>query len=480
MVFSSILFVFAFLPVVLLLYGLSPRKYRNYVALAASCFFYAWGAPRFLFVLLGSSLLDFGISRMMGPAGEKSRNTRRWLLAVGVSINLAVFLYFKYANFFVGEFGRLLERLGCDSPAWSDVALPIGISFFTFQKLSYLVDVYRGIVRPARAASAYVLYVSLFPQLIAGPIVRYHDISDQLFNRDVSPDRMLSGIWRFCRGLARKVLIANVMGEVADHAFAMGADRLCPMEAWIGAVCYSFQIYFDFSGYSDMAIGLGRMLGFEFLENFNSPYISRNFMEFWRRWHISLSNWMREYLYIPLGGNRAGRGRTYANLWIVFMLSGLWHGAAWNFLLWGFYHGLFICLARLIGKERARRIPDVISIPVTFLLVTLGWVFFRADTLPHALVYLGRMFPLAGAECAAAPVPLDQLLNCHSGFIFLVAAVCSFAPAFRIFRAGPESFWKVRTNCSLLVKFAFGLGFLFLSVCALAAERFNPFIYFRF
>jgi len=479
MVFSSILFIFGFLPVVLLVYSLSPLKYRNHVALAASCFFYMWGAPRFIFVLLGSSLLDYGISQRMGPAGEKPQRARRRLLFLAVSINLAVFFYFKYANFFVGECNRLLEQLGCHSVAWADVALPIGISFFTFQKLSYLVDVYRGEVKPSRSASSYVLYVALFPQLIAGPIVRYHDISGQLQHRDLSADKMLSGIWRFSRGLARKVLIANVMGSVADQSFALGADRLCPLQAWIGAVCYSFQIYFDFSGYSDMAIGLGRMLGFELLENFNSPYISRDFLEFWRRWHISLSSWMREYLYIPLGGNRVSRGRTYVNLWVVFILSGLWHGASWNFVFWGFYHGMFICLARMLGKDQAERVPAVVSVPVTFLLVTVGWVFFRADTLSHALMYLGRMFPLFGGTCAAA-VPLNRLLDPHAALILLLSTGFSFAPVFRTFYARFMTGRVSREVTGLFLKFSLALVFLVLSVCALATEKFNPFIYFRF
>ena len=269
------------------------------------------------------------------------------------------------------------------------------------------------------------------------------------------------------------------MGEVADHSFALGADRLCLGEAWTGAVCYSFQIYFDFSGYSDMAIGLGRMLGFELRENFNSPYISRNFMEFWRRWHISLSTWMREYLYIPLGGNRVSRGKTYVNLWIVFMLSGLWHGASWNFVVWGFYHGLFMCLTRMIGTRRAERVPAMVSIPSTFFLVTIGWVFFRADTLSHALMYLGRMFPFFGGTCPAT-VPLNRLLDSHAALILLLAMVFSFAPAFRTSYARFVTGRVSGEATGLFVKFSLALAFLLLSVCALATEKFNPFIYFRF
>jgi alginate O-acetyltransferase complex protein AlgI len=309
--------------------------------------------------------------------------------------------------------------------------------------------------------------------------VRYHDISGQLVTRELSTDKMLSGIWRFCRGLARKVLIANVLGEVADHAFAMGADRLCFTEAWVGAVCYAFQIYFDFAGYSDMAVGLGRMLGFEFLENFNRPYISRDFMEFWKRWHISLSTWMREYLYIPLGGNRVSRGRMYLNLWVVFMLSGLWHGASWNFLVWGCYHGVFICLSRMLGNDRLRRIPGACTIPVTFLLVTIGWVFFRAGTLSRAMLYLGRMFPVCGTASVPA-VPVARILDAHAGSILLLAAGLSFAPAFSGMCERTVASWRSRGGARWLPQFISALGLLFLSVCALAAGRFNPFIYFRF
>lgn len=478
MVFSSLFFVFAFLPVVLLLYYLCPGRYRNYVALGASCFFYAWGAPRFVFVLVGSSLIDYVISRAMGVPGSCEARKRRRLLAFAVTLNLAVFLYFKYANFFVEEFSRVAERWGGRAVPWADLALPIGISFFTFQKLSYLVDVYRGVVAPARSPSNYVLYVSLFPQLIAGPIVRYHDVVRQLEHRPQTAKRMFTGIWRFCRGLGKKVLIANVLGEVADGAFGVHPDHLCAVHAWVGLLCYSFQIYFDFSGYSDMAIGLGRMLGFEFLENFNCPYIARSFTEFWRRWHISLTNWMKEYFYIPLGGNRRGGARTYVNLWIVFVLSGLWHGASWNFVLWGFYHGLFLSMAKLAGRERLERIPSIVSVPATFFLVMMGWVFFRAETLQHTRMYFGRLF--SGAGAGAARMPLSHALDPLAATVLTVAFVISFAPAFRGAYGGFVRFWETRRLAADVLKFAASLLLLVLSASALAAGKFNPFIYFRF
>ena len=498
----------AFLPATLLAYYLAPQRWRNVVALAASLFFYAWGAPKFLFVLLASSLVDFGVSHAMGtPAGPirqaqgrpralpdgsagasqeqdgaavsqtgRDRRRRKAWLILGLVVNLSAFFFFKYANFFVGEFSRLLGSLGLEPVAWTAIALPIGISFFTFQKLSYLVDVYRGVVAPARSPVHYLLYVSLFPQLIAGPIVRYHDITAQLDERQLRADRLFSGLWRFCRGLARKVLIANVLGEVANHAFALGPAELGMGHAWIGILCYTFQIYFDFAGYSDMAIGLGRLLGFEFLENFNCPYVARDFGDFWRRWHISLSNWMREYLYVPLGGNRGGPARTYANLWVVFVLSGLWHGASWNFVVWGCYHGLFLCLAKL-GRQRLARVPSVLAVPSTFLLVMLGWVFFRAETLPAALAYLGCMLGVGGAGPGA---DAGAVLNPQALVILLLAMLLSFGPALRQGYARFTRFWASPAAGVAPLVYAGALVLLVLSISALASGGFNPFIYFRF
>ena len=476
MVFSSLFFVLAFLPVTLLVYYLVPSRWRNTVALVASLFFYAWGAPKFLFVLVASSLIDFGVAHAMAsPSGRPPRRRQAWLI-LGLVVNLSAFVFFKYANFFVGEFSRLLTVLGLEPFSWTAIALPIGISFFTFQKLSYLVDVYRGVAAPARSVTNYLLYVSLFPQLIAGPIVRYHDIATQLDDRGLPADRLFSGVWRFCRGLARKVLIANVLGEVADQAFSLGPEALGIGQAWIGILCYAFQIYFDFAGYSDMAIGLGRMLGFEFLENFNCPYIARDFGEFWRRWHISLSNWMREYLYIPLGGNRHGPARTYLNLWVVFLLSGLWHGASWNFIVWGAYHGLFLCLAKLAHRPLAR-VPSWLAIPATFLLVMVGWVFFRAETLPDALAYLGCM---VGAGTADATGASAAALDPPALFVLVLAVVLSFAPALRRGYARFSAFWLSPAPGTAAITYGVALVLLVLSISALAAGGFNPFIYFRF
>ena len=362
--------------------------------------------------------------------------------------------------------------------AWTAIALPIGISFFTFQKVSYLVDVYRGTAQPARNAADYVLYVILFPQLIAGPIVRYHDVAQQLLRREHTRAKFFAGMLRFCQGLGKKVLVANTLGEVADAAFGAAPGTLACGGAWLGVLAYAFQIYFDFSGYSDMAIGLGRMLGFEFLENFNRPYISRSITEFWRRWHISLSNFMREYVYVPLGGNRQGEGRTYVNLWVVFLVSGFWHGAAWNFVAWGAFHGFFLSLDKLFRNTRLGRVPGWLGLPATFLLVLFSWVLFRAPTLPHALAYMGRMLDVfAPAPAAAAAIEFGL----RHQILLAAALVLCFGPAVK-----PRAFDFMRLDPATATvgqaggRLAVALLLLVWSAAVLATSTFNPFIYFRF
>ncbi|MEA3469487.1 MAG: MBOAT family protein [Thermodesulfobacteriota bacterium] len=479
MVFSSPLFLFQFLPVFLAIYYLCPNRYRNFIALGASVWFYSWGAPRFIFLLAVSSFADFIIAPKLQPTedipGDRSR--KKWLTA-GLIVNLGVLFYFKYTNFFIAELSPLLTTLGMTEFYWTDIGLPIGISFFTFQKISYLMDVYRGINRPATSFINYFLYVSLFPQLIAGPIIRYHDVAKQLTDRQHTSSRMFSGIWRFCLGLAKKVLIANALGEIAGHAFALDKGVPDTGFAWLGILCYTFQIYFDFSGYSDMAIGLGRMLGFEYLENFNAPYIARNFTEFWKRWHISLSNWMREYLYFPLGGNRHGPVRTIFNLWLVFLISGIWHGASWNFLIWGAFHGFFLSLDKIGNHFRIRPLPTLIAVPTTFILIMLGWVFFRADTLGHAVTFLGA---LVGQPGTATSLPIPAFIDSYYLTILALALFFSFIPlvlspelCHRLEKMDGKAWWQtgVQFSCTIIL--------LVLSACTLASGSFNPFIYFRF
>ena len=476
MIFSSITFLFLFLPLMLGAYYACPARHRNAVALAASGLFYAWGAPRFVFVLCGSSLVDYAASRWLPPGGRSS-GVRKGMLAFAVAANVLLLLYFKYANFFVAELNGWLARFGAGGVEWTAVALPIGISFFTFQKVSYLVDVYRGTAKVARNAWDYLLYVALFPQLIAGPIVRYHDVAAQLVEREYVRERFFMGILRFCQGLGKKVLVANAMAEVADAAFGAAPAGLSCGWAWMGAMAYAFQIYFDFSGYSDMAIGLGRMLGIEFLENFNRPYISRTITEFWRRWHISLSNFMREYVYVPLGGNRRGVARTYFNLWLVFLVSGFWHGAAWNFVAWGAFHGFFLCLDKLFKNTRILRAPAWVGIPVTFVLVLFSWVLFRAETLAQAVAYMGRMVDAFGAAPDAAAFGFGRR---HWTMLAAAVALC-FGPALK---AHPFDFMRLEpgraTVAQAAARFAVAMVLLVWSAAVLATSSFNPFIYFRF
>ena len=380
MVFSSSIFLLYFLPAFLLLYYLSPRILKNYVALIASLFFYAWGAPDFIFIVVASIIFDFYLVRWM----HKTQGRKKKIL-VGISVvsNIGLLLYFKYANFFVENLNWLLEQLGSTPIAWTNIALPIGISFFIFQKMTYGVDVYRGTHNPLDKVSDFALYILMFPQLIAGPIIRFNEIADQLVDRRAyeTIDARLSGFFRFAIGLARKVLIANPLGEYADSVFAVDVSTLSSGTLWVGILAYTFQIYNDFAGYSDMAIGLGKMVGFRFPENFNSPYISTSISEFWRRWHMSLGRWMRDYIYIPLGGNRVSTGRMYFNLWIVFLISGFWHGAAWTFIAWGAYHGLFLIADRIFLLKFYKKIGKLPSMVITFLIVVVGWIMFRADNI---------------------------------------------------------------------------------------------------
>lgn len=480
MIFSSILFLFYFLPVFLLLYYLTPERFRNYIALLGSLLFYAWGAPRFVFLLVLSSCVDFHIGKYLSPCEGRrlSQTRRRNLLALGLILNVGTLLYFKYANFFVEECLPALSLLGMDDFHWTHIALPIGISFFTFQKISYLIDAYRGTSRPCDKFSSYLLYVSLFPQLIAGPIIRYHDVARQLQSRKHTSAVFLSGVWRFSLGLSKKVIIANTLSEIADNGFAISQGVPETSLAWLALLCYTMQIYFDFSGYSDMAIGLGRMLGFEYLENFNFPYISRNFTEFWKRWHISLSNWMREYLYFPLGGNRGGRLRTSFNLWLVFLISGIWHGASWNFLIWGGFHGFFISIDKVFGSITSAKMPRYIGVPATFILVMIGWVFFRADDLHAALLYIAA---LSGQVPVSQQIITTLGIQSHHIAILVAALLFSFFPLLiPVSRINPILHTEEKRWLFVGVRYCCSVVLLLLSASFLVSANFNPFIYFRF
>lgn len=474
MVFSSSLFLLYFLPVFLIVYYLLPRKLKNVFTLLASILFYAWGAPDFIFIVLGSIFIDFYLVDLL----HKSTllKARRILLALSVVLNVGMLAYFKYANFLVDNLNVLLGWFDLEPASWATVALPIGISFFTFQKLTYSVDVYRKVHAPLTRVWDYSMYILMFPQLIAGPIVRFHEIADQIEDRRAfeTVDAKLLGFFRFVIGLSKKVLIANVLGEQVDKIFAMPPGDISTPVAWIGIIAYSFQIYYDFSGYSDMAIGIGRMIGFKFPENFNNPYVSRNITEFWRRWHITLGRWMRDYLYIPLGGSRVPAGRMYVNLWIVFLISGLWHGAAWNFVVWGAFHGLFLIADRMFFIRFTNFIGKYPSIVITYFITLIGWVLFRAESLPFAFSYIGRMFAFDG-------VASDLWFGTEFRWMIFAGAVFAFVAAF----GKVESWWmKVLTREKKTVSIIWMsmVAVLFTAICigSITSSSFNPFIYFRF
>lgn len=474
MVFSSTLFLLYFLPAFLAAYLLTPIRFRNCTALSASIGFYAWGAPTFVFVVILALLADFLIVRTM--AGQEGSTRKQWLWA-SVLLNVGMLGYFKYSNFLVDNLNGLLHAFGIAPTQWAEVALPIGISFFTFQKLSYAIDVYRGGERPLQRFRHYALYIMLFPQLIAGPIVRYSEIADRLTHRasHETVDNRLLGLFRFSIGLARKVWVANVLGSVADSVFDLPVSQLSFSVAWIGIVAYSFQIYFDFSGYSDMAIGLGQMMGFRFPENFNNPYAATSITDFWRRWHITLSNWMRDYLYIPLGGNRVGNARLYANLWAVFLISGLWHGAAWTFVLWGAYHGLFLVADRLFLVSLLKKVGRIPATIITYIIVLFGWVLFRADDAGHAIGFASRMLDFGQGWHT------PRFASDFWTMLALATALCLLGALPAVQRRLDRAVLKETLTLKGAVWSTIASALL-LVLCAamVVAEGFNPFIYFRF
>ena len=475
MVFSSSIFLLYFLPIFLVVYFLVDTKYKNHVALLASLVFYGFGSPKFLVTLLVAIIIDFFIVREIDRSEAPKR--RKLFLVFSIILNLGLLAYFKYANFFIDNINALLSAFGGNPIKWTRVILPIGISFFTFQKLSYSVDVYRKTSVPLKSIFDYALFIMLFPQLIAGPIVRYNEIATQITDRRANEniDNKILGFYRFIIGLSKKVLIANILAEYVDKVFAMPATEIGFAASWLGIIAYTFQIYFDFSGYSDMAIGIGRMIGFKFPENFNNPYISQNVSEFWKRWHMTLGNWMMDYLYIPLGGNRKGKKRTYFNLWIVFFLSGLWHGAAWNFVAWGAYHGIFIVFDKMFWIKASKRIGKWPRVIITFVIVAIGWVLFRADSLNYAMQYIGSMFCLHGNALVAF---------CDTQFVVLML-VALFFSFFGLTKLGQKALDFFFNRKSYNVGQYVGVGLLMivmfvLSLSFILKGSFNPFIYFRF
>ena len=488
MPFSSLLFLSGFLPVFLALYWASPRALKNIVVLGFSIVFYAWGAPRLLPVVLALGVIDYWLGNVVArtrvaersaSAADAARLKRRARLVVAfaITMHLSVLAYFKYSNFLVAETNGLLALLPKGMKlTWAEVPLPIGISFLTFEEISYLVDVYRGDARPARSVSRYLVFLMLFPHSIAGPIFRWKDLEKQLDERLHSVSHIVDGFARFSLGLAKKVLVADAMAVIVDPIYAAEPGLIGFRLAWLGAIAYTLQIYFDFSGYSDMAIGLGKMAGFQFKENFDAPYGSASITEFWKRWHISLSTWLRDYLYIPLGGSRLGERRTRINIMIVFTLSGLWHGAAWTFVVWGVYHGLLSVAERTRGVQRIRSaLPIVANVLLTFLLVLVGWVFFRAPTMRVAEHLLAAMAGLAARPAMAESLVDGRVLPNQSLFVLVIA--CLLVAASRLVSSMRE---RDLTGRLRPLGLALAPLALILSIAQLVNSGFSPLIYFKF
>ena len=477
MVFSSNVFLLYFMPVFFLVYFIMPKKTRNYVLLLASLFFYAWGAPEFIIQLVVSVILNFFLVRWMCCCDNP--RLKKLLCGISIFIPIGLLLFYKYGNFTIENLNGLRKLFGQTPLTWKRILLPIGISFFSFQSVTYTLDTYRGVNKPMKKLSDFMLYITMFPQLIAGPIVRYNTVADQIRNRESSYANRLQGFYRFVIGLCKKILIADVIGSEVDAAlnaadFATNLTTMSSSTAWIIALAYTFQIYFDFAGYSDMAIGLGRIMGFKFPENFDNPYTSRSITEFWRRWHITLGAFIMNYLYIPLGGNRKGKGRMYLNLWICFLLSGLWHGASWNFVVWGALHGFFICADKLFLNKVMQKIGTIPSVLLTFITVTVIWVFFRIENIGMAWTFVTRMFAFEFS-------PLHAEVNLQFYITLIVAAIFSFLTLFPFGKKLQNTVYCTDyANKGHAIVWPIAILLFFFSLAALNASGFSPFIYFRF
>jgi alginate O-acetyltransferase complex protein AlgI len=465
MVFSSTLFVFIYLPAVLLAYDLTPMRWRNIVLLIVNLIFYGWGEPLYVLLMIASILMDYGFGLAIARDQKQGKKGKAWLTA-SILINLGLLGYFKYANFFVDNL-RHLPGLA-DLPR-THVVLPIGISFYTFQKMSYVIDVYQGKCPAQRSAAAFGVYVSLFPQLIAGPIVRYKDVAAQLEHRDITTQMRAEGVRQFLAGLCKKVLLANNIGMLWESQYALGVENLSCLGAWLAVAAYTFQIYFDFSGYSDMAIGLGKMLGFTFCRNFNYPYIAASITDFWRRWHISLSSWFREYVYIPLGGNRVSKPRWLLNILLVWMATGFWHGASWNFILWGLYYAVFLIVEKLFLQDFLRR-HKVFGHIYTMGIVMLGWALFACENLRDCGAILLDLFGAGQAGLAAT----EDLYTLSSfGGLFLLCILAALP-------LGKKWYDNLGMKCKPAVTMGLCAAAMLACTAAMVSSSYNPFLYFRF
>ena len=468
MLFSSIVFLFTFLPAVMILYYLLPVRFRNVILLLASLVFYAWGEPVYLFLMLLSILFNYFSGLDIARNLQDKRAAKRSLV-FNLIINLAVLGFFKYEGFVLDTLNGILPV----HISYHALPLPIGISFYTFQILSYIIDVYRGNVKVQTNLPNFALYVTMFPQLIAGPIVQYADVDEQLASREISRTKFGEGSMYFIRGLAKKVLLANTSGMIFTEVSGLAKDNIAVMTAWLGAFAYMFQIYFDFSGYSDMAIGLGKMFGFEFNMNFNYPYVSKGITEFWRRWHISLSSWFRDYVYIPLGGNRVSKIKHIRNLLIVWFLTGLWHGAAWNFVAWGLYYGVILIIEKYLLSPVLDRLPDVVRHIYSIVLVVIGWVLFFSSSFGQAADYIRVMFG-AGAHGFA---DRESMYLLTSNLILWLILIFGSTPLvhFRYEHMLRSKKW----NTTIINSVVYAALFI-VCIAYLVTETYNPFLYFRF
>ncbi len=471
MVFSSLVFLFEFLPIVFLVYYLANNKLKNFVLLLASLFFYAWGEPKYIFLMLASIAINYIFGLKVSSNNKKEK--KLWLI-FSIILNISILVIFKYSNFFIDNL-NILFNSNLSIPT---ISLPLGISFFTFQTMSYVIDVYRKDGKVQRNIFDLALYVSLFPQLVAGPIVRYQTVDDQISNRKHSINKFASGVDRFIIGLGKKVIFSNQLGLIADGVFATQISNLSMLEAWLGIMCYTLQIYFDFSGYSDMAIGLGKMFGFDFLENFNYPYISQSISEFWRRWHISLGSWFRDYVYIPLGGNRVSPFKQYRNLFIVWSLTGIWHGANWTFMAWGLYYGILIGLEKAFLDKLLKKLPKVFRHIYLVLLVMIGWVFFRSENIVQASEFIQVL-----AGMGSNPLYNNAIITYinESGYIVLLSIIFAtpVVPKIKLFLKSKNS-KLVENNYIYTLHSTFLVSLMFVIVVVLINSTYNPFLYFRF
>ncbi|EHL69331.1 acyltransferase [Bacillus thuringiensis] len=464
MVFSNLVFLCLFLPAVLLIYYAVRKELQNIVLLFFSLVFYAWGEPIYVFLMLFSILVNYWFGILLGNS-RFTNGQRKLLLTFAIVMNIAILGYFKYANFLVDNINSILHT----NIVLEKIPLPIGISFFTFHAMSYIIDIYKKKVDAQRNIFDLALYFTVFPQLVAGPIVRYNTISHQLHQRTVDADKFSEGVRRFIIGLGKKVLIANQLGVIADEIFSMNPSDMSVSLAWMGAIAYTLQIYFDFSGYSDMAIGLGKMFGFDFLENFNYPYISKSISEFWRRWHISLGSWFRDYVYIPLGGNRVTTWKVYRNLFIVWGLTGFWHGASWTFMIWGIYYGILIALEKAGIENLLQKLWSPLQHIYVMFLVIIGWVFFRADNFSYCFEFLKSMF---GFNSPLTDINSYFYIMNYWG-IFLLAIITA-APVF------PWLQKMLSTKRFAVLSPVYYLSILVIVLVFLTNATYNPFIYFRF